>query len=306
MPPNQKLSPLFVLVIAVIVILVVTSVAQTLTKTHNPALSIVTDSHGFKFGVTPDPLSVDIGKTGTLKLTVWANPPYPDVYFTAYVDGEPLAEGFGIGHNNVVEMQVPIYANDYSYSDQPIYPHGSVVVGKHTFTASVVISSTVNGEKIENPPLEASGTLYIANPAFRSAEDQEFKDASETAVAQYENTRQMVTVKLENCPDNAIVKFFDNEHNLIGLTQTSEGDGYRYIRTNLQDGEYSIELYDFETGKQISPNVPIEANSTVSSEQTLTVREIEVDGAIQVTEAKSWWDQFLEKLQWIFSGAWLR
>ncbi|MFA5366188.1 MAG: hypothetical protein WC325_13485, partial [Candidatus Bathyarchaeia archaeon] len=97
-----KTAKLFIAGFFIIVILAVTAYGAS------TGLKVVEDSYGFRFFVggskegaisNGDPFSLTPTELGHVQLTVWASPPYPNVYFKAYIDGNLIGEGYGVGSN---------------------------------------------------------------------------------------------------------------------------------------------------------------------------------------------------------------
>jgi hypothetical protein len=282
------------------------------------SLKVVSDSHGFKFfvggnkdGATSngDPFSLTPTEQGHVQLTVWASPPYPDVYFKAYIDGNLIGEGYGSPHDNVVEMSIPIKGSDYSYGDTPVSPN-SQVYGVHQITATAQVKSLALG--VSNPEMQNSATLYIKKPSLN--EPAQPISEPETTPA----PRALLTVKVYDNPVDTfnLVSIFNSENRKIALSQTTlSSDGaYHYVKQTLVDGEsykvqvecagYVTMVQTVEMSGETSVDFPMTVLSSPNDDSGVAVGELPTGelNPYAVDAGKPWYQFILDFLSFKWLG----
>lgn len=189
------------------------------------SLRLVSDNqYGFQFFMGNDPLAVNSDGVGTLQMFVFASAPYPQVYFTATLNGETLAEGYGVGHDNVVELTVPINGADYEVS-----------IGKYTIEGTAKVAN--------NPPIYNTAELYIIDATQTQPKPTTFTEPQATPAP-----LAQLTVKVYNNPTGDsfnLVSVFDSDNHKVSLSQTTLSDNtqYYYAKISVTDKQtYTVQV----------------------------------------------------------------
>jgi hypothetical protein len=188
------------------------------------SLKVVSDSYGFRFFLgassnrysSGDPLVLYNNEQGYVQMIVWASPPYPDVYFKAYIDGAPIGEGYGTGRMNVVEFSIPIQGSNYE-------------IGNHQITGSAKVAN--------NPELQNTASLIIKDSTTLDPQPTTY-----TAPQTPTQPKALLTAKIyDNPPADGfnLISIFDSANQKIALSATTPSkDGtHHYIKQTLTDGE---------------------------------------------------------------------